>query len=49
LFLLQIKNHGTQMQIILQTQLLLFILVVVSDDRVSGKTFRCDLQANNFK
>lgn len=37
------------MQIILQTQLLLLILVVVSDDRVSGKTFRCDLQANNFK
>ena len=34
---------------ILQTQLLFFILIFVLDGRETGKTFRYDLQANNFK
>jgi hypothetical protein len=37
------------MQIILQTHLLLFILIFVLDSRESGRTFRYDLQTNNFK
>jgi len=37
------------MQIILQTHLLFFMLIFVLDGGESGKTFRYDLQAYNFK